>query len=74
MHAFKTVKVGLPIALQLMIVSIGITAIQRAVNEFGQSMMASYTAGHRIEMYLGLPPNAFMTTMATYTGQNIGAG
>ena len=74
MHALKTVKVGFPIALQLMIVSIGITAIQRAVNEFGQSMMASYTAGHRIEMYLGLPPNAFMTTMATYTGQNIGAG
>lgn len=73
-HAAKTIKVGFPIALQLMIVSIGITAIQRAVNEFGQAMMASYTAGHRIEMYLGLPANAFMTTMATYTGQNIGAG
>ncbi len=72
-HALKSCKVGFPIALQLMIVSIGITAIQRAVNEFGQTMMASYTAGHRIEMYLGLPANAFMTTMATYTGQNIGA-
>ena len=73
-HAKKTVSVGFPIALQLVIVSFGFTFIQRAVNGFGQAMTASFTVGQRIEMYLNLPCNAFQTTLATYTGQNIGAG
>lgn len=70
----QTVKVGFPIAMQMAIVSMGMTLIQRAVNEFGQVMTASFTVGHRIEMYLNLPCSAFQTTLATYTGQNIGAG
>ena len=70
----KTVKVGLPISLQLIIVSLGLTFIQRAVNEFGQSMTASFTVGQRMEMYVNLPCNALQTTLATYTGQNVGAG
>ncbi|MCR5688675.1 MAG: MATE family efflux transporter [Clostridiales bacterium] len=69
----QTVRVGFPIALQLMIVSFGLSFIQRAVNDFGKTMTASFTVGQRIEMYLNLPCNAFQTTMATYTGQNIGA-
>ena len=73
-HIRKTVTVGLPISLQLVIVSLGLTLIQRAVNGFGQAMTASFTVGNRIEMYLNLPCNAFQTTLATYTGQNIGAG
>ena len=72
--AKKTLITGFPIALQLIIVSFGLTFIQRAVNEFGQSMTASFTVGQRIEMYMNLPCNAFQTTLATYTGQNIGAG
>lgn len=69
-----TVKVGFPISLQLIIVSFGLTFIQRAVNGFGNVMTASFTVGQRIEMYLNLPCNAFQTTLTTYTGQNIGAG
>lgn len=73
-HARNTVKVGLPIAIQMIVVSFGLTFIQRAVNGFGQAMTASFTVGQRIEMYLNTPYNAFQTTLATYTGQNIGAG
>ncbi len=69
-----TVRVGFPISLQLIIVSLGLTFIQRAVNEFGPNMTASFTVGQRIEMYLNLPCSAFQTTLATYTGQNVGAG
>lgn len=72
--AMKTIQVGFPIALQLMIVSFGLTFIQRAVNGFGKVMTASFTVGQRIEMYMNLPCNAFQTTLATFTGQNIGAG
>lgn len=72
--AKKTVTIGFPMALQLLVVSLGLTFIQRAVNGFGKVMTASFTVGTRIEMYLNLPCNAFQTTLATYTGQNIGAG
>lgn len=70
----KTVKIGFPISLQMIIISVGFTFIQRAVNEFGQAMTASFTVGQRLEQYLNLPFNAFATTLATYVGQNIGAG
>lgn len=72
--AVKTLIVGFPIALQMIIGSFGMTFIQRAVNGFGKEMTASYTVGQRIEMYLNLPCTAFQTTLATYAGQNIGAG
>lgn len=71
--AIRTIIAGFPIALQLIIVSFGLTFIQRAVNGFGKVMVASFTVGQRIEMYINLPCNAFQTTLATYTGQNIGA-
>lgn len=72
--ARETLRVGFPIALQLVIVSLGLTLIQRAVNSFGEVMTASFSVGHRVELYLHLPCNAIQATLATYTGQNIGAG
>ena len=69
----ETVRVGLPITLQMIVISLGLTFIQRAVNGFGQTMTASFTVGHRIELYLNMPCHAFQTTLATYTGQNYGA-
>lgn len=71
--AKQTLSVGFPIALQLCLISIGLTFIQKAVNGFGVSMTASFTVGQRIEMYMNLPSNAFQTTLATYVGQNVGA-
>ena len=69
----NTVKIGMPISLQLVIVSVGFSFIQRAVNGFGENMIASFTVGQRIEQYINLPCNALQTTLATYTGQNVGA-
>lgn len=69
----KTVKIGFPICFQQMVVSLGLTAIQRAVNGFGQVMTASFTVGQRMEMYINIPAHSFQTTLATYTGQNLGA-
>jgi len=73
-QAADTLRVGFPIALQLVIVSLGLTLIQRAVNGFGEVMTAAFSVGHRVELYMHLPCNAVQTTLATYTGQNIGAG
>ena len=71
--ASDTFKIGYPIALQLVFVALGLTFIQRAVNGFGQAMTAAFAVGQRIEMYLHLPCNALQTTLATFTGQNVGA-
>lgn len=70
----KTIKIGLPISIQMVIVSVGLSVIQRAVNEFGETMTESFTVGQRVEQYINLPCNALQTTLATFTGQNIGAG
>lgn len=70
----RTMVIGTPMTLQLVVVSMGLTFIMRAVNGFGKVMTASFTVGNRIEMYLNLPFNAFQTTLATFVGQNIGAG
>lgn len=71
--ALDTLIMGFPITVQLMIVSLGLTMVQRVVNSFGKVMTASFAVGQRIEMYLHLPCNALQATLATYTGQNIGA-
>lgn len=69
-----TLQRGFPMALQQLVVSGGFVFIQRAVNSFGEAMTASFSVAQKIETYMTLPANALMTTQATYTGQNIGAG
>lgn len=67
-------RVGAPMAMQQLIVSFGFFFIQYAVNGYGKDMTASFTVGQRLEVYLTMPMNALQITLATYTGQNIGAG
>ena len=67
-------RMGFPVTLQQMIAAFGILFIQRAVNGYGQSMTASFTVGSRIELYAQMPLNSFYMVLATYVGQNIGAG
>ena len=72
--AWLSLKKGFPMALQQLIVSVGFTFIQRAVNSYEEAMTASFTVAQKIETYMTLPASALMTTQGTYTGQNIGAG
>lgn len=68
-----TLRIGFPMALQLVVVSLGFSFIQRAVNSYGKPMMASFTVAQRMETYMNMPAMSFQTALATYTGQNIGA-
>lgn len=72
--AFKTLKIGFPMALQQLMVSVGFIFLQRAVNSYGEAMTASFSVAQKVETYMILPASALMTTLATYTAQNIGAG
>lgn len=72
--AVKSLKMGVPMALQQFIVSFGFAFIQRAVNSYGEAMTASFSVAYKVETMMALPANALMVTQGTYTGQNIGAG
>ena len=65
---------GLPMGLQYSITAIGTILIQSAVNSLGPSCMAAVTAGSKVSQLMCCPIDAMGSTMATYGGQNIGAG
>ena len=65
---------GLPMGLQYSITAIGSVILQTAVNTLGSGAVAAMTAGSRISMFMVCPFDALGSTMATYGGQNVGAG
>ena len=67
-------ELGLPMSLQMAIVSCGNVLMQRLVNHFGETTMAAFTCGLRIENYAMVPAMGFNSAMSMFTGQNIGAG
>lgn len=72
--AFDVLRVGMPMALQYSVISVGILILQRLVNTYGQAMIASFTVVVRLQGFLTIPIKGFQSTMTTYAGQNMGAG
>lgn len=66
--------VGIPMGLQYSITAIGSILIQTAVNTLGSIYVAAVTAATKVSQLLCCPIDAMGSTMATYGGQNIGAG
>ena len=64
---------GLPMGFQYSITAIGGVILQTAVNGLGSIAVASMTAASRISMFMVCPFDALGSTMATYSGQNVGA-
>lgn len=65
---------GIPMGLQYSVTAIGSVILQSAVNSLGTSAVAAITAGSKVSMFFCCPYDALGSTMATYSGQNIGAG
>lgn len=72
--AVRLLSVGIPMALQFSITAIGSIILQSAVNSLGTSAVASVTAASKIQMVAVGPMESLGITMATYCGQNRGAG
>jgi putative MATE family efflux protein len=66
------IRMGIPTTLQQCVVSMGHMAVQRVINIL--DITAGYTAATRIESFVVIPAMCFMMGMATFTGQNLGAG
>ena len=73
-HAWRyLLAIGLPMGLQFSITAIGSTIIQSAVNSLGSQAVAAIGTGVRVQFVFTTPLEAVGVTMATYSGQNLGA-
>lgn len=68
------VKIAVPSIIQQSIVSIGLLLTQSAVNRFGSSALAGFSAGSRLESLCIVPMIATGNAVSTFTAQNLGAG
>lgn len=67
-------SMGVPMGLQYSITAIGSVILQSATNTLGSDAVAAVTAAGKISGFLACPFDAMGSTMATYGGQNVGAG
>lgn len=65
---------GLSMAAMMSLVFFGTLSLQCAINTFGNETIVAHTAARKITEFFMLPFGVFGTTMATYCGQNMGAG
>lgn len=65
---------GIPMGLQFSITAIGSIMLQSANNALGTTSVAAFTAAMRIKMFFICPLESMGIAMATYCGQNLGAG
>lgn len=72
--AGKMMKIGVPMALQFSITAIGAMILQSALNVCGPVYIAAYTAAVKAQQIVTQPFASLGATMATYVGQNMGAG
>ena len=67
-------KTGISMSFMLSFVFLGTVALQTSINTFGTSTIVAHTAARKATSIFMLPFTAFGTTLATYCGQNLGAG
>ena len=69
----KLIRIGTPVAVQNIIISIGGMAVQMIVNGFGMSFIAGFTATNKLYGILEIAAISYGYAVTTYVGQNYGA-
>jgi putative MATE family efflux protein len=67
-------RIGLPTAVQLTLVSLGFVALTRIVTPFGTLVIAGYAAAARLDSFGLMPAMNLSMALSTFVGQNLGAG
>ncbi len=70
----KMLRLGVPIGVNMCLMSIGQMALQSLVNRQPTAFMAGYSSASRVDAFAFLPMMSFSTAVTTFAGQNIGAG
>lgn len=70
----QSVRLGLPLAMQWSMIALSTTALQSFINSYGTVAVAAFTTTSRIDQLMHQPLGSLSTALATYAGQNVGAG
>lgn len=70
----RLLNAGVPMGLQFSITAVGSIILQAAVNGLGSDVVAAISAASRVQAIVTAPMETMGITMATYCGQNYGAG
>lgn len=73
-YAGQIVKLGSPVALQVLLVSISFLTITAITNKFGVEQSAAVGIVEKITTMVMLIPSAFMQALSAFVAQNYGAG
>ena len=65
---------GLSMGFMSSLINIGSLTLQTAINKLGKDIIVAHTAARKISEMFMIMFTVFGQTMATYCGQNIGAG
>ena len=65
---------GLAMALMSSLVNCGTLILQTGINKLGTNIIVAHTAARKVFEIFSLPVSVFGASMATYCGQNVGAG
>lgn len=69
----RLLTLGLPLAFQNLIISVGGLVLQTVVNSFGFLFMAGFNAAMRLTGLIELAGTSIGSAVATFAGQNLGA-
>lgn len=72
--ARQILKICIPMGFQYSLIYLSSSILQWVINGFGTSVIGAFAATSQIENLIQQPFTALGTAIATYTGQNIGAG
>ena len=73
-HIAKLCRVGFPMGFEYSVSALGAVIMQGAINGLGTAAIAGQTASEKIRQMFTLPMESVGMGMATYAGQNDGAG
>ena len=70
----QIVNVGIPAAIQMMVLSFSNIFVQSYINYFGDNCMAGWAAYNKLDMFMFLPMQSISLASTTFVGQNMGIG
>lgn len=70
----RLLSIGIPMALQNMIIAVGGIIVQIATNGFGTDFIAAQTSGAKVENLVSMPILSIGTALSVFIAQNNGAG
>lgn len=68
------IRKGVPMGLQMIVVTSSAIALMNLVNGFGVEAAAAYTAANNLSSYVQMPALALGAAVSSFAAQNIGAG